>query len=170
MLLLCLTAALAGVSALPLSGREQHWLPQREEESLGLNEPEYQAAAELGPLVVSLQELSQLEKELEQAEWRQAVKDQVWLDPAVEETEDRYPEFSKKDHEEILYQQNALRNEYPEISFRKSSPINGFVENESGPLRENLVNPNRGMQETELWGEGSENSDQLHRARKTRDD
>ena len=98
------------------------------------------------------------------------------------------------------------------------------MENESGPLRENLVNPNRGMQvgvcmnqiklptilekpilvilsdfwssllfsafnfdsilyffvgfttnyiqfqETEMWGEGSENSDQLHRARKTRDD
>ena len=33
-----------------------------------------QAAAELGPLVVSLQELAQLERELEQAEWRQAVK------------------------------------------------------------------------------------------------
>ena len=71
-----------------------------------------QAAAELGPLVVSLQELSQLERELQQAEWRQAVKvgvatdgecmltevaqDQVWLDPDVEQTENRYPELSKK--------------------------------------------------------------------------
>merc|ERR1711913_70471 len=65
------------------------------------------------------QSLSDLESQLKsQASGENEREEQVWME--TDEDVRKYPEFSKKDQETILYPDDTFFEEYPVISFRKT--------------------------------------------------
>jgi len=114
----------------------------------------------IGIKPIELESINQYENQIEQKKRELAhpkIKDQVWLEPSFDDQ--LYPEFSKKDNEEMLYE--PIFNEYPEISFRKTPSLDLNLYKKHQPQKKDR----NGMQEEEIW---NDSINQLYRARKLR--
>jgi len=147
-------------SALPANNLE--WRPNMFPLELEVPMGSEQKFHIIGINPIELDSINQYEKQIEEKK-RELIhpnfKDQVWLEPDFNEQVIRYPELSKKDNEEIIYE--PVFNEFPEISFRKTpiTELDSYKEDQPQKKERN------GMQEKEMW---NENINQLYRARKLR--
>jgi len=152
---------LNAASAIPANnlGLRPNVIPFELEVPIG-SEPE-QKFHIIGINPIELESINQYEKQIEQKKRELShpkFKDQVWLD-SIPFDDQAYPEFRKKDDEEMIYEPTF--DEYPEISFRKTPSFDLNLYKKLQPQKKDR----NGMQEKEIW---NENINQLYRARKLR--